>query len=1342
MKLKKQIGFILSPIGILILLGFLWIHLIKPKTLEFLKNQFPKINELQNVVIIKIEDLDISILKLQIGFSKVNIDFKENSKLLHPLNIQNLRLQIDPFKLLVGQFSISKVYLIHAEWSLLIPKDNKQKSFDLEELPIQDFFKISSQIPLFQVFLINSSIKIKDENLDLGLQINLNQVNLFNQKNKLDLVVKNLNLQSLDSKFNHIKSDFQFEANLQMIDSKSEFLVHQLQMSFLDSHLNANLKINDLQQFIKKPNGHLEFNNFIHLDDLRTIGLSLFPQKSRFPSLTGSIKTNGKLEFDILNSLNGQIQLDSENVNLDHFKLGQARVKAEIKKNQIFINQISLEHPSGEAVLNNIEIEQKSPYHFKSKVNLKNFDLQKLFVSMGMKNIPAGLEANSQSVCEGNVQPELNIDCLVQAELADIWIKPNIQENLHILKLKKSHIDGKVHFTNSQLNYETRIEIGSSMGSSKGEVIFNKGFNIDFKTEKLSFADVESLADLNFKGDLNISGNTTGDSQQGIINSHFIFDKGEIDGFKVGKVESELKYEKSILTLSKTSGLIGSSKYIGQIQFNFLNPNINAQLDLNPLNLEDVYFALNEKFKLPVEFNGQGNGQLELSGPFNFWKLNYKLISQFKQGSVANESFDTMQFNLTSNGDKIHFDQVNLKKANSSVVLTGHLQTQPNNQAKDQLPDYNLKVSARPFYLEDSDHLIQEFPFLTGQIWLDGQITGPLLDPQLNFNYNAKQLSYENNDYPGSQGKIILNRKNLQFSGQILGRQLQTEFLWPWDEKNPFNLKLQVRDLNPLIFLPFISLPQPSTDYYSHINADVDLKAQNRSLSQADGTIKVNNFMLQKGAHFLKLKNPSTLQFKNGLHEMNPIELNGENNKFIISLTSNHINEIKTTLKGELQLKLFQFMTPFIQSLAGKLLIDSYILFHNNDFELFGDGEITDSTILLKGFPHPIENINAPLEFSKSKIIISDLMAQLGQNEILGQGQIDIKGQHNILVNLQASAENIELNFPDQIQTNGKLDLFFIGSWLPYTLKANYLVSRGLVTKNFGSEPEIQQTVKPSNYLPPQQIEQQTPSLLLDVNVDLSSGIVVKNQILEGDAKGKLNIYGSPERPQIAGTINISQGSKLIFKDKPFDIETAQIKFPNKNESNQENLPELYINANARVSEYDINLLVQGVPTKNLSIKPTSQPPLSENDLFSLLALGLISTKMDQNLSSELQQKQTGLEIIASKVNQSELNKKFEEKFGLTVQLAPSVDSTKNIAVPKVVVSKKIKKNISASYSRPLTGENQNEEWKLQYLFNPNKSMILNYQNIESSQQDQIQNSNKNESGILGLDFEYKKEFK
>ena len=94
------------------------------------------------------------------------------------------------------------------------------------------------------------------------------------------------------------------------------------------------------------------------------------------------------------------------------------------------------------------------------------------------------------------------------------------------------------------------------------------------------------------------------------------------------------------------------------------------------------------------------------------------------------------------------------------------------------------------------------------------------------------------------------------------------------------------------------------------------------------------------------------------------------------------------------------------------------------------------------------------------------------------------------------------------------------------------------------------------------------------------------------------------------------------------------------------------------------------------------------------------------------------------------------------MQLAPEVDSTKNIAVPKVVVSKQLSKKVNASYAKPFTGNDQNQEVKLQYLYNSNVSLQLNYQNKDAALQEQITNSPTINKSIFGLDLEFRDEFK
>jgi translocation and assembly module TamB len=1076
--------------------------------------------------------------------------------------------------------------------------------------------------------------------------------------------------------------------------------------------------------------GSAEFSSQLNLDDVRNIALMLFPQKNRLPSISGKIETTGRIDIKSIDNISGNIDLNTTQVALDHFKLGQAAVKATISKNQVLINEISLEHAAGQAQLKNIKIEQKSPYQFSSRIDFKNFELQKLFQSIGLTEIPAGVTATGGATCEGLLSPKPFVNCTVDTQFSDVWVKSDLKDPMYIVKLKQGQVRGEVKIDSEQVKYHANINLGTeSSGTSNGEIGFTTGFNINYESNHLNFSDVETLAGLDFKGIIKIIGNTSGDSSHGLINATVSASNAEIEKFRLGNFSTVLAYKDSQLNFSNLVGVIGKSDLNGQLNFNFKDSSLAANIESKNIQGEDILFILNQKFSLPFELNGQGSTSVQVQGPFDFWKLKYTLDAELKQGSIAGERFESLKTNLSSNGTKIDFKDVRLKKLKSNLFLEGAILTDSPE------PQFDLKLKLNPLQLEESDYVLRYAPSIAGTGYSDGTITGPISAPNLTTNLTLKQVTYEKIEYPNSQGRLQINNKTFSFNGQFFGRQIQTDVVWPWSEREPFYAKVLVQDLNPLFLLPLVSLPQPGTDFYSRLNAEVDLSGRNRILSQADGFIKISDLLIQRGNQSLKLTKPTSLLFKSGLKQMEEFVLAGEDSHLKLRMDNNSSSRVKLNVDADLQLRLFHFLVPFAQSLSGNLLVNGQFIFKDTGFELLGEGEISDGLIGLKGFPQPIQKIHAPIEFSKSKIILSDIIGQLGTSDVTGYGQVEVLGSNNIAVQLRAIADNVQLEFPTKVMTQGKANVLFSGNWLPYNLKVDYKVNQGLVENNFEPDPKQSMSLKASSFLPPQQAQLLSPSLALDINVDLTNGILIRNKLLEGEAKGNLQVQGTPEQPILIGKINIEPGSKLIFKDKPFEIQSAAIQFQGTKEIN----PDIYISAASRVSDYDISLLVQGL-AKSLSITPTSQPPLSQNDIFTLLALGV--TNQNQNLSSDTQQRQTGLEVLAAISNQSQLNKKIQEKLGLTLQLAPSVDSTKNIAVPKVVVSKKINKKINASYSKPFTGNDQNQEVKLQYLYDNNISFQLNYQNVDTNEQDQITNTNNTNKSILGLDLEYRDEFK
>jgi translocation and assembly module TamB len=170
-----------------------------------------------------------------------------------------------------------------------------------------------------------------------------------------------------------------------------------------------------------------------------------------------------------------------------------------------------------------------------------------------------------------------------------------------------------------------------------------------------------------------------------------------------------------------------------------------------------------------------------------------------------------------------------------------------------------------------------------------------------------------------------------------------------------------------------------------------------------------------------------------------------------------------------------------------------------------------------------------------------------------------------------------------------------------------------------------------------------------------------------------------------------------------------------------------------------VTVIAQGT-AKNLTIRLTSVPPLSEQDIVSLIALGMTSSSIEQNTLSRSQAEQTGAEIGGA-VLAKPIDKVFTKTLGLNFQVSNQYDSTRNISVPKVTLSRRVNEKVKASASRAV-GDSQAYDVKLEYQLNNNWNAVGSYES-KDTENDTTQTTNEaNYQSVFGLDLEFKREFK
>ena len=1340
MSVKRRRAIVLTPLIIFLLTCFAWLVVIKPKLIAWVKTNGPAWVEQNSPYKLSVKDIDLSLARVNLKLFDVQIEAKDATEPIQNGHLKRVQLQLNIFALLVGRISVAYIALDNGDLIIKIPEDHKNEppsQFNLQQAT-EVIFKNLPKVPVEKVSLSQFTVRVTPSGSQKQLlskyldapetfNITVNKLTIVNQTDQLMLLQTEAEIPLSSVADLKPENTIQISADSIVYDNE-KISGSKVILKHKATQFNLDFIASEFERLLHDPKVDFNVEAYINLFEIHALTAELQPPWLKKSVVSGSITVKGRSQLENLQSNKGEMNIDIKNVSLDEFAFGDASISAQLKNNSVTVDHIQIKHPSGDAEVTQIVFEQKKPFKFKAHARAKNFDLQKLFISIGLKDIPVHLKAEGGGVCTGEIIP-LNVNCQAQIEASNLDVKTDLNKPFSIVKISSGSVSGDVNLTEAGVSYKALARIKGSPFKSDGEVSFAKGFKMNFESDGIDLSKVEDIASLNLRGILKGKLTAAGTSSTGVINSDLVADQFEISGFKIGQIKSKFGYAKSFLKFENAENNQKNTRANGSLSIDLQHSEINGEITATTAELRDIMATLPSNLQVPFVVAGPGRVRATFEGPLDFWKLRYQLDGEFKSVTIFEESFTQAIVKINSTGREINFDTVNLKKSVGQLQVTGLINTAA------RTPEFQLAINSSQLRFEDIDYFKNFFQNTSADIALSGKVTQTISNPELNVSFNLKDTLFENVASPDSQGNALMSVDRISIKALLLGRQLQAQIEIPKNQ-NAMTIQAQIREFNPLNLLPLIALPLPSSDTFSRVSGLIDLKVPLSSVGRMTGTIVVSDFLLQRSTQYIKLQSEAKLVFTPNSFSMQPILMSGPDQKLQIKLENRNGQSFLAT-QARLSLRPFQFLVPFADNLSGFTEFQFKSLLFSNKVQLMGEGLIDQASLGLKGFNYPLNKTSAFFDFSQSKIIFSEINSEINQSPITATGFIDFKGKDSIVININADAPKLNLEFPPRYQTSGQAKIDVVGLWPPYTLRVKYLINDGLITDEFSEENVRAVTLSPNKYLPVQNLQSKKPSLLLDIQATFNKGLVVKNRILEGIVTGEMFVLGSADKPELKGQVTIEPGSKLFFKDKPFDVKTGKVVFL----GGPEIKPEVFISADSRVSEYDINLLVKGAG-QQLTIEPTSQPSLSRNDIFSLLALGYTATKMDQTVSSDLQQQQTGLEILANLSNQSALNKTIQEKLGLTVQLAPSIDSTRNIAVPKVVVSKQLSKKVNTSYSRPLTGDRQNNEIRLQWLFQPNWSLIMNYQNQNAEQNNSVITPNQTDNGIGGLDLEYKKEFK
>jgi translocation and assembly module TamB len=412
-----------------------------------------------------------------------------------------------------------------------------------------------------------------------------------------------------------------------------------------------------------------------------------------------------------------------------------------------------------------------------------------------------------------------------------------------------------------------------------------------------------------------------------------------------------------------------------------------------------------------------------------------------------------------------------------------------------------------------------------------------------------------------------------------------------------------------------------------------------------------------------------------------------------------------------------------------------------------------NNSLKFKKMPGLITELDFDIRKDNESILIKNVVGKYGEGDFKITGNVLFENLYpKISLEYKIERSTIPLFKRSSILLSGNGSLQ--GSNPPYRLNGKFQLLHG----EFLDDPSEYSGDKKisleeyKKYLPEKNKDEARTFVEYNLNVESAiSPLLVKNNMAEIYLKGVGQITGDPLDPEINGRIDALPGvSKFKFKGHDFIISQGYVELKEKGKVRNSDLKFIGV---SKINDYEMKIDLSGKIDK-LNINLSSEPALTQEDLLSLLTLG-VTSDMSKNLEATERKFVTTVGIGTLLVDQLKINEDLNSSLGLKLSVMPEFKedvtslvqgksavtdsaSSRLKSSTKIKVNKQISKQVDVSLSSTVGGSlEQKQEVNVNYNFNKNLSLEGVYE-VKPSEDTSTSTSTPNS---IGADIKYRWSF-
>ncbi|MGA7521900.1 MAG: translocation/assembly module TamB domain-containing protein [Acidobacteriaceae bacterium] len=536
-----------------------------------------------------------------------------------------------------------------------------------------------------------------------------------------------------------------------------------------------------------------------------------------------------------------------------------------------------------------------------------------------------------------------------------------------------------------------------------------------------------------------------------------------------------------------------------------------------------------------------------------------------------------------------------------------------------------------------------------------------------------------------TQDHTLLAHVNAHLNTSTLDLHSQTQLTGNYPTRA--SLDISRFNIDPLLRTFSVSGIQGSSSIAGIVTVSGPLKEP----KQLSGDLRLSELSIVLEGVPIHSDGPLHASLRNGIFTMDPLHITGQDTDLhtqgSIALFAQP-RTLRGQASGSINMALAQTLDTDIIS-SGHVDFNLTAEGSTTNPDLTGKVRFTNVNVALEDYVNGLSRMNGELAFDQDRLDFKNVTAYSGGGLIRLGGFVTY--HHGLYADLTADAKDVHIRYPEGITSTASAKLRFQGSQVSMVLSGHVVVTGFSVSTNIDLAALTSATSGVS--LPP---NPNSPSnrVRLDVHITSAPSLNFQNSFARLAGNVDLAIRGTLAQPTVLGRVTITEGT-ASFNGEKFELQHGEIYFSNPVHIQ----PVVDITATTDVEDYTITISLQGTTSK---INPTfrSEPPLSEQDIFSLLAMG--RTQEEQQIYST-EQAQAGVNSTADAILGGALNATISNRIqklfgGGSVRIDPTFVSGIGNATARITIQEPISKKATLTYATNVNSTAEQliqGEWRL-----------------------------------------------